>query len=72
MSHQQKRAFAASKLRLKLNGDARLTEPFPKKPHGMTRRRYETLKYKAQAREARIPRRVKRKPPDYHNLMPYP
>jgi hypothetical protein len=72
MSRQQKKAFAASKLRLKkLRGDGRLTEPFPERPKGMRKRGYEMLRYKAEMREALIAKRVKRKLPDYRNLMPH-
>lgn len=44
-----RRAFAVSKLRLRLSGEASLTAPFPDRPKGMHHRTYMRLKIKSGA-----------------------
>jgi hypothetical protein len=66
---QRRNAYAASKLRLKLNGKGRLTDPFPKRPPRMRKNRYVLIRFRAEAREAKISRRVKGILPDYANLL---
>jgi hypothetical protein len=63
--------FAASKLRLRLNGIAALTEPRPDKPKGMHRRTYERLARKLETLESSLSSRQKAKPVDYPNLVQY-
>ncbi len=64
-----RRAFAVSKLRLRLGGEASLTAPFPDRPKGMHHRTYMRLKIKAERLEASLSRRLKTRLPDYPNLI---
>jgi hypothetical protein len=68
-SRLQKMCFRASKVRLKLNGSARLNDPFPKKPPKMYRSTYARIRFKAELREAKISRKAKDRMPDYANLL---
>jgi hypothetical protein len=64
-------AFAASKLRLRLNGMASLTEPRPNKPKRMHRRTYARLLRRLESLESGLSPRQKAKPVDYPNLVYY-
>jgi hypothetical protein len=64
-------AFAASKLRLGLNGMASLSEARPERPKGMHRRTYERLLRRLEVLESRLSLRQKAKPVDYRNLVHY-
>ena len=63
--------FAASKLRLRLNGMASLTEAQPAKPPGMHRRTYAQLLRRLEFLESHLSLRQKAKPVDYTNLVYY-
>ncbi len=65
-SMQGRLHFEACKLRLRL-----VTAPFPERPHGMHRKTYARLRQRAERLEARISRRVRGKPTDYHSLNYY-
>jgi hypothetical protein len=70
-STQNRRHFEACKLRLRLNGNASLAEPFPTRPRGMHRSTYARLRRRGEALEAGLSARFKTKPPDYPNLIYY-
>jgi len=63
--------FAASKLRLRLNGIAALTEPRPERPRGMHRKTYARALRRLEAYESRLSPKQKAKPVDYPNLVHY-
>jgi hypothetical protein len=63
--------FAASKLRLKLNGKASLTEARPERPRGMHRKTYARSLQRLESYESRLSPRQKSKPVDYPNLVYY-
>jgi hypothetical protein len=63
--------FAASKLRLRMNGIAALTEPRPDRPKGMHRRTYTRALRRLEVYESRLSPRQKAKPVDYPNLVYY-
>jgi hypothetical protein len=63
--------FAASRLRLRLNGIAALTEPRPERPRGMHRKTYARALRRLEAYESRLSPRQKAKPVDYPNLVHY-
>ena len=58
-STQGRRHFEACKLRLRLNGIASLTEPFPERPRGMHKKTFQRLRRRAEQLEARISPRAK-------------
>jgi hypothetical protein len=66
-----RRHFQICKLRLLLNGNASLLEPFPERPHGMHRKTYERLKARALNLEMDLPSRLRAKAVDYKNLIHY-
>jgi hypothetical protein len=68
-SKQRRLAFAAGKLRLRLNGMASLSEPLPERPRGMHRRTFIQLLRRLEALEARLPSRQKANPTDYVSLV---
>ncbi len=70
-STQGRRHFEACKLRLRLNGIASLSEPFPERPRGMHKKTYQRLRRRAEQLEARISPRAKERPADYPNLVRY-
>ena len=70
-STQNRRHFEACKLRLRLDGNASLAEPFPTRPRGMHWSTYERLRRRGEALEAGLSVRFKAKPPDYPNLIYY-
>jgi hypothetical protein len=70
-STQNRRHFEACKLRLRLNGNASLAEPFPTRQRGMHRSTYARLRRRGEALEAGLSARFKTKPPDYPNLIYY-
>ena len=66
-----RRHFAICKIRLQLNGYASLLEPFPERPRGMHRKRYERMKARALALEMDLPPKLRGKTVDYRNLVYY-
>jgi hypothetical protein len=66
-----RRHFGICKIRLQLNGYASLLEPFPERPRGMHRKRYERMKARALELEQDLPAKQRRRPPDYPNLVYY-
>jgi hypothetical protein len=70
-SAQGRRHFQACKLRLLLDGEARLSAPFPQRPRGMHRRTYERLRRRLVRLEAGLPKRWRNAHPDYPNLVAY-
>jgi len=70
-SAQGRRHFQACKLRLLLNGEARLSAPFPERPRGMHRRTYQRLRRRLMALETSLPKRWRHRHPDYPNLDAY-
>jgi hypothetical protein len=63
--------FELCKIRLLLNGLASPIEPFPERPRGMHRKRYERMKARALELEQDLPAKQRRKPPDHPNLAYY-
>jgi len=63
--------FQACKLRLRLNGQARLTMPFPERPPRMHRRTYDRLRREGINLEAGLSKRMRRRFPDYASLVAY-
>ena len=70
-SSHGRRHFGICKIRLQLNGYASLLEPFPERPRGMHRKRYERMKARALALEMDLPAKLRRRPVDYRNLVYY-
>ena len=64
-------SFAASKLRLSLNGMASPTEAHPERPRGIHRKTYARALRRLEAYESRLSPRQKAKPVDYTNLVYY-
>jgi hypothetical protein len=63
--------FSLSKIRLQLNGMASPTEPFPERPRGMRRTRYERMRARALRLEEDLPVKHLKKAVDYRNLAYY-
>jgi hypothetical protein len=63
--------FQASKLRLRLGGEASLNAPLPERPRGMHRRTYRGLKSCLLKLEANVSPRLRDKEPDYPSLVAY-
>ena len=70
-SKKNRISFAASKLRLRLNGMASPTEAHPERPRGMHRKTYARALRRLEAYESRLSLRQKAKPVDYPNLVYY-
>ena len=66
-----RRHFGICKIRLQLNGYASLLEPFPERPRGMHRKRYERMKARALALEMDLPPKLRGRTVDYRNLVYY-
>src|SRR6476659_8310842 len=66
-----RRHFEICKVRLQLNGNASLLEPFPERPRGMHRKTYDRLKARALNLEMDLPPKLRRRPVDYRNLVYY-
>jgi hypothetical protein len=66
-----RRHFEICKIRLQLNGMASLLEPFPDRPRGMHRRRYDRLKARVLTLEMDLPPKLRKKSVDYRNLVYY-
>jgi hypothetical protein len=64
-----RRHFGICKIRLQLLGYASLLEPFPERPRGMHRKRYERMKARALALEMDLPPKLRGKSVDYRNLV---
>lgn len=68
---RSRRYLQALKLRLKLDGIASLTEPFPERPRGMHRKTYERFRRRAEALEQDLrTSRFMRRETDYSVLVP--
>jgi hypothetical protein len=70
-SSHGRRHFGICKIRLQLNGKASLLEPFPERPRGMHRKRYERMKARALNLEIDLPPKLRAKTVDYRNLVYY-
>ena len=70
-SSHGRRHFGICKIRLQLNGYASLLEPFPERPRGMHRKRYERMKARALSLEMDLPPELRGKTVDYRNLVYY-
>ena len=70
-SSHGRRHFGICKIRLQLNGYASLLEPFPERPRGMHRKRYERMKARALNLEMDLPPKHRGKTVDYRNLVYY-
>jgi hypothetical protein len=66
-----RRHFEICKIRLQLNGNASLLQPFPDRPRGMHRKRYERMKARVLNLEMDLPPKLRGKPVDYRNLVYY-
>jgi hypothetical protein len=71
LSPEGRTHYQACKLRLKLDGQAQLATPFPERPRRMHRRTYDRLKREGLNLEARLSERMRRRFPDYANLVAY-
>ena len=63
--------YQACKLRLLLNGQARLTTPFPERPPRMHERTYQRIRQVGMDLEAGLSKRMRQRFPDYANLVAY-
>jgi hypothetical protein len=63
--------FELCKIRLLLNGMAAPTEPFPERPKGIHRKRYERMRARALRLEEDLPVKHREKAVDYRNLAYY-
>ncbi|ABQ32862.1 hypothetical protein BBta_0586 [Bradyrhizobium sp. BTAi1] len=70
-STRARRHYEACKLRLRVGGIASLSVPFPERPRGMHLRTYERLRSRAEILECGLSTRVRKRPPDYPNLVYY-
>jgi hypothetical protein len=66
-----RRHFEICKIRLQLDGMASLLEPFPDRPRGMHRKRYERMKARVMKLEMDLPPKLRGKTVDYRNLAYY-
>jgi hypothetical protein len=66
-----RRHFEICKIRLQLDGMASPVEPFPDRPRGMHRKRYDRLKAHALTLEMDLPPKLRGKTVDYRNLAYY-
>jgi hypothetical protein len=66
-----RRHFGLCKIRLQLGGLASPVEPFPERPKGMRRERYDQMRARALRLEQDLPVKHRRKPVDYRNLASY-
>jgi hypothetical protein len=66
-----RRHFEICKIRLQLNGNASLLEPFPDRPRRMHRKTYERMKSRALNLEMDLPPKLRGKSVDYRNLVYY-
>jgi hypothetical protein len=71
LSAQSRGHFQACKLRLRMGGNASLAAPLPERPRGMHRRTYRRLNSRLPKLEGSLSQRIRRKPPDYPNLVAY-
>lgn len=63
--------FKACKLRLVLDGEAQLSRPFPGRPPRMHWRTYQRLRREGMRLEAGLSGRMRKRFPDYANLVAY-
>jgi hypothetical protein len=66
-----RRHFEICKIRLQLNGNASLLEPFPERPRGMHRKTYGRLRARARKLEMDLPPKLRGRAVDYKNLIYY-
>ena len=71
LSAQGRAHYRACKLRLRLNGQAQLSAPFPERPRGMHRHTYQRLSREGMSREAGLAKRIRDRFPDYASLVAY-
>jgi hypothetical protein len=63
--------FEICKIRLQLNGMASPIDPFPDRPRGMHRKRYERMKARVLNLEMNLPPKLRGRAVDYRNLAYY-
>jgi hypothetical protein len=66
-----RRHFEICKIRLQLNGMASPVEPFPDRPRGMHRKRYERMTARVLNLEMDLPPKLRGRAVDYRNLAYY-
>jgi hypothetical protein len=66
-----RRHFEICKIRLQLNGMASPIEPFPDRPRGMHRKKYERMKARVLKLEMDLPPKLRGRAVDYRNLTYY-
>jgi hypothetical protein len=71
LSPQGRAHYRACKLRLRLDGEAQLSKPFPERPRGMHRRTYQRLRREGMSLEASLSKRLRNRFPDYASLCAY-
>ena len=71
LSAQGRAHFQACKLRLRLDGEAQLSTPFPERPRHMHHRTYDRLRREGMNLEARLSKRMRKRFPDYASLVAY-
>jgi hypothetical protein len=70
-SARGRRHFEICKIRLQLNGMASPVEPFPDRPRGMHRKRYERMTARVLNLEMDLPPKLRGRAVDYRNLAYY-
>ena len=71
LSAQGRAHYHACKLRLLLQGEAQLSLPFPERPRNMHWHTYDRLRREGMNLEAGLSKRMRRRLPDYANLVAY-
>jgi hypothetical protein len=71
LSAEGRAHYRACKLRLRLDGEAQLSKPFPVRPRGMHRRTYQRLRREGTSLETSLSKRLRNRFPDYESLCAY-
>jgi hypothetical protein len=71
LSAQGRAHYRACKLRLRLDGEAQLSKPFPQRPRGMHRRTYQRLRREGMSLETSLSKCLRNRFPDYASLCAY-
>jgi hypothetical protein len=71
LSAQGRAHYRACKLRLRLDGPAQPSAPFPERPKRMHRRTYQRLRREGMRLEAGLSKRMRNRFPDYASLVAY-